>query len=71
MLREFPLDTIRRFFRGTERYMDASRERNGQRLTPAEAAWVSKRFSSHRRIPDKDFKLVIDARKAPKVSQED
>ena len=23
------------------------------------------------RIPDKDFKLVLDARKAPKVSQED
>ncbi len=29
---------------------------------------MSKRFFSHRRIQDKDFILVLDVRKAPKVS---
>ena len=61
-LRCIPLDTARRFFRGVWRFMDASRCRNGVSLTPAQATWITKKFTSHRRIPEGEIAKLLCGR---------
>ena len=47
--------------------MNASRCHTGVTLTPAQATWITKKFTSHRRIPEGEIaKLLRDeAEEAP------
>jgi hypothetical protein len=52
VLDECSLETMRRFARKCWRYMDAYR---GGNLTAEQAEWATKKYKSHRRIPNKEL----------------
>ena len=52
-LTSVPLSRIRKFYRKSERYIDAYRLKGEVRLTPAQVEYAVKKYRSHRRIPAK------------------
>ena len=55
---------IRRYFRRTDRLVSAYTGHDGISLTPAEVAYVTRKYSSHRRIPAEELAEIVAGRKA-------
>jgi hypothetical protein len=55
VLDSVPLETMRKYSRKCWRYMDAYRGTNNTTLSIEQVEWATKKYSSHRRIPDIDF----------------
>jgi len=63
-LSNVPVEAIRRYFRRTDRLASAYAGHNGILLTPAEVAYVTRKYSSHRRIPAEELAEIVAGRKA-------
>ena len=61
-LENVSVDAVRRYFRRTDRYVSAYAGRNGVTLTPTEAAYVTRKYSSHRRIPAEEIARIVAER---------
>jgi hypothetical protein len=61
-LESVSVDAVRRYFRRTDRYVSAYAGHNGVTLTPSEAAFVTRKYSSHRRIPADEIARIIGGR---------
>jgi hypothetical protein len=49
---QVPVTTIRKFARKCWRYMDAYREKNGQKLTPKQVEFAVRKYKRHRSVPE-------------------
>jgi len=63
-LSSVPVEAIRRYFRRTDRLVSAYAGHNGISLTPSEVAYVTRKYSSHRRIPAEELAEIVAGRKA-------
>ena len=61
-LENVSVDAVRRYFRRTDRYVSAYAGLNGVTLTPTEAAYVTRKYSSHRRIPAEEIARIVSER---------
>jgi len=59
LLKTFPRDTSHRIFRRMVRWLSVYAGVGDQRLSPAQAAFVVKKYSSHRRVPEADLSAVL------------
>ena len=58
------VEAIRRYFRRTDRLVGAYAGHNGNSLTPAEVAYVTRKYSSHRRIPAEELAEIVAGKQA-------
>ena len=63
-LNSVPVEAIRRYFRRTDRLVSAYDGHNGISLTPSEVAYVTRKYSSHRRIPAEELAEIVAGRQA-------